>query len=93
MEEYNIEMVGMSIFFVLSLIAVFWKGRRDAKVLRKVRIEDEDGTLRPLTREELSFMAQKMAHGRSWYFWYIIIGGIVVIALVALATRHWLPSR
>ena len=93
MEEDQVVMTVLSIFFVLSLIAVFWKARRDAKVLRKVRIEDEDGTMRPLTQEELSFIAQKMAHGRSWYFWYIIIGGIVVIALVALAARHFLPPQ
>ena len=87
MAEDTFEMTVMSMFFVVVLIVVFWKARRDAKVLREFRIEDEDGSLRPLTQEEFSVLSQKMAHGRSWYFWYIIIGGIILIALVTLVVR------
>ena len=93
MDEDTIEMTVMSIFFVLSLIACLWIARRNAKILRKVRIEEEDGTLRSPTREEFLALSQKMAHGRSRYFWYLIIGGIVLVALTTLAARFWLTPQ
>ena len=93
MEEDPIEMIVLGILFVLGLIATFWIARRDAKLVRNAKIQEEDGTLRPPTRKEQFLIAQHLAHDKGKYFWHIIIAGIIIIAVVILVLKLVLVPR
>ena len=93
MEEDPIVMIGLGIPFVLGLIAAFWILVRNGKLLRKARIQEEDGTLRPPTRKEAFLIAQYLANDKGKHFWHLIIAGIIIIAIVILVMKFVILPR
>ena len=87
MEEDPTAMIGLGILFVLTLIAGFWIAARNVKLLRKVKIQEEDGTLRSPTREEVFAISQHMARDKGKHFWHLIVAGIILVALAIVVLK------
>ena len=93
MEEDPIAMTGLGILFVLSLIAGLWIAARNTKLLRKAKIQEEDGTLRSPTRDEVSAISQHLSHDKGKHFWHLIVAGIILVALAIVVLKFVLVPQ
>ena len=93
MEEEPVVIIGLGILFVFALIAFFWITVRNVKLIRKARIQEEEGTLRPPTRKEKFLIAQHLANDKGKHFWHLIIAVITITAVVILVMKFFLLSR
>ena len=93
MEDDPVAMIGLGILFVVALIAIFRISARNNKLIRNAKIQEEDGTLRPPTRNEQFLIAQYLAHIKGKHFWHLIVAGIIVIAVVILVMKFVIIPR
>jgi hypothetical protein len=87
MEEDPIAMIGLGILLVITLVAGSGIAIRNAKLLRKVKIQEEDGTLQPPTRDEVFAISQHLASNKGKHFWHLIVVGIILVGLATLFVR------
>jgi uncharacterized membrane protein len=79
--------------FLIVLVLCLRKAHQMKKKLDEARIEQKDGTLRPLTQQERMSLGTAMAHDKGKYFWYLIISGIIIIALVIIVMKFIIVPR
>ena len=79
--------------FLAVLLLCLRKAHQIKKKLDEARMEQKDATLRPLTPEERMALSEIMVHDKGKYFWHLIIGGIIILALVIIVMKFIIVPR